>query len=129
MLEARCLCTGFHSETEEEFQDTLSLMREAAFDSSFLFKYSERPGTFASQHLPDDIPEEVKIDRLNRMIALQNELSLENNLKDVGTETGRASRSARKATVSDLSASKKAHTLPGMGEDTRQGRPSSTART
>lgn len=93
------LFTGFHSETEEEFQDTLSLMREAAFDSSFLFKYSERPGTFASQHLPDDIPEEVKIDRLNRMIALQNELSLENNLKDVGKEfevlvEGRSKRSA-----------------------------------
>lgn len=78
--------TGFHDESEEDFQETLSLMREAAFDSAFMFKYSERPGTFASEHLPDNIPEEVKIERLNRMIALQNELSLESNLRDVGQE-------------------------------------------
>ncbi|MDE6379089.1 MAG: tRNA (N6-isopentenyl adenosine(37)-C2)-methylthiotransferase MiaB [Muribaculaceae bacterium] len=78
--------TGFHNETEEDFQDTLSLMREAAFDSAFMFKYSERPGTFASQHLPDNVPEEVKVERLNRMIALQNELSLESNRRDVGKE-------------------------------------------
>lgn len=78
------LFCGFHSETEEDFQQTLSLMREARFDSSFLFKYSERPGTFASKHLPDNVPEEVKIERLNRMIALQNELSAENNARDVG---------------------------------------------
>lgn len=78
--------TGFHNESEEDFQETLSLMREAAFDSAFMFKYSERPGTFASRHLPDNIPEEVKIDRLNRMIALQNELSLESNRRDVGKE-------------------------------------------
>ena len=76
--------TGFHDETEEDFQLTLSLMREVGFDSSFMFKYSERPGTFASKHLPDNVPEEVKIDRLNRMIALQNELSLESNRRDVG---------------------------------------------
>ena len=78
--------TGFHGETEEDFQQTLSLMREAAFDSAFMFKYSERPGTFASQHLPDNIPEDVKVERLNRMIALQNELSLESNRRDVGKE-------------------------------------------
>lgn len=76
--------TGFHDESEEDFQDTLSLMREVGFDSSFMFKYSERPGTFASKHLPDNISEEVKIERLNRMIALQNELSHESNLRDVG---------------------------------------------
>ena len=78
--------TGFHDESEEDFQETLSLMREAGFDSAFMFKYSERPGTFASQHLPDNVPEEVKIERLNRMIALQNELSLESNRRDVDKE-------------------------------------------
>ncbi len=78
--------TGFHDESEEDFQQTLSLMREATFDSAFMFKYSERPGTLASRTMPDNVPEEVKIDRLNRMIALQNELSLESNLRDVGKE-------------------------------------------
>lgn len=80
------LFTGFHGETEEDFLLTLSLMREARFDSSFMFKYSERPGTFASKHLPDNVPEEVKIERLNRMIALQNELSAESNRADIGKE-------------------------------------------
>jgi len=78
------LFTGFHDETEEDFEETLSLMREVGFDSSFMFKYSERPGTLASRTMPDNVPEEVKIDRLNRMIALQNELSLASNLRDVG---------------------------------------------
>ncbi len=78
--------TGFHDESEEDFLETLSLMREAGFDSAFMFKYSERPGTFASQHLPDNIPENVKIERLNRMIALQNELSLASNKNDIGKE-------------------------------------------
>ena len=91
--------TGFHDESEEDFLETLSLMKEVGFDSSFMFKYSERPGTFASEHLPDNVPEEVKIERLNRMIALQNELSLRSNLKDVGKEfevlvEGRSKRSA-----------------------------------
>ena len=91
--------TGFHGETEEDFNQTLTLMREAGFDSAFMFKYSERPGTFASKHLPDNVPEEVKIDRLNRMIALQNELSLESNRRDIGKEfevlvDGRSKRSA-----------------------------------
>ncbi len=76
--------TGFHNESEEDFQETLSLMREVGFDSAFMFKYSERPGTLASKHMPDNVAEEVKIDRLNRMIALQNELSAESNRKDVG---------------------------------------------
>ena len=76
--------TGFHGETEEDFEQTLSLMREVGFDSAFMFKYSERPGTYASKHLPDDVSEKVKIDRLNRMIALQNELSAESNRRDVG---------------------------------------------
>lgn len=93
------LFTGFHSETEEDFGLTLGLMRRAAFDASFMFKYSERPGTYASKHLPDDIPEEVKIERLNRMIELQNELSLESNRQDVGKvfevlAEGRSKRSA-----------------------------------
>ncbi|MDE6242585.1 MAG: tRNA (N6-isopentenyl adenosine(37)-C2)-methylthiotransferase MiaB [Muribaculaceae bacterium] len=93
------LFCGFHSESEEDFEQTLSLMREAAFDSSFLFKYSERPGTYASKHLPDNISEEVKIERLNRMIALQNELSLASNRADIGKEVevlveGRSKRSA-----------------------------------
>lgn len=76
--------TGFHDESEEDFQETLSLMREVGFDAAFMFKYSERPGTMASRHLPDNIAEEVKIERLNRMIALQNELSLESNRRDIG---------------------------------------------
>ena len=76
--------TGFHDESEEDFEETLSLMREVVFDSAFMFKYSERPGTFASKNLPDNISEEVKIDRLNRMIALQNELSAESNRRDIG---------------------------------------------
>ena len=80
------LFTGFHDETEEDFQDTLSLMREVGFDSAFMFKYSERPGTLAARTMPDNVPEDVKIDRLNRMIALQNELSLESNRRDVGKE-------------------------------------------
>ena len=76
--------TGFHNESEEDFQQTLSLMEEVGFDSAFMFKYSERPGTFASKNLPDNVEESVKIDRLNRMIALQNKLSLESNQKDIG---------------------------------------------
>lgn len=76
--------TGFHDETEEDFQETLSLMREVGFDSAFMFKYSERPGTLAARTMPDNVPEDVKIDRLNRMIALQNTLSLESNRRDIG---------------------------------------------
>lgn len=76
--------TGFHNESEEDFNETLSLMREVGFDSAFMFKYSERPGTLASKHMPDNVEESVKIDRLNRMIALQNELSLASNQREVG---------------------------------------------
>ena len=76
--------SGFHSETEEDHQMSLSLMHECAYDSAFMFKYSERPGTYASKHLPDDVPEEVKIRRLNELIELQNQLSAESNAKDVG---------------------------------------------
>lgn len=78
------LFTGFHDETEEDFEQTLSLMREAGFDSAFMFKYSERPGTLASREMPDNIPEDVKIERLNRIIALQNELSAQSNRRDEG---------------------------------------------
>ena len=80
------LFTGFHDETEEDFQQTLSLMREVGFDSAFMFKYSERPGTLASRMMPDNVSEEVKIDRLNRMIALQNELSAESHRREIGRE-------------------------------------------
>lgn len=78
--------TGFHSETEEDFAETLSLMREVGFDAAFMFKYSERPGTLASRTMPDNVPEDVKIERLNRMIALQNELSAESNRREIGRE-------------------------------------------
>lgn len=76
--------SGFHSETEEDHQLSLSLMRECGYDSAFMFKYSERPGTYASRHLPDDVPERVKVRRLNEIIALQNELSTESNQRCIG---------------------------------------------
>ena len=75
---------GFPGETEEDHQLSLSLMEECRYDSAFMFKYSERPGTYASRHLPDDVPEEVKIRRLNEIIALQNRLSAEANARCVG---------------------------------------------
>ena len=77
---------GYSSETEEDHQLSLSLMRECQYDSAFMFKYSERPGTYASKHLPDDIPEDVKVRRLNELIALQNELSAESNKRCIGQE-------------------------------------------
>ena len=77
---------GYCSETEEDHQLSLSLMKECAYDSAFMFKYSERPGTYASKHLPDDVPEETKIRRLEELIALQNELSAESNQKCIGQE-------------------------------------------
>ena len=90
---------GYCSETEEDHQASLSLMRECGYDSAFMFKYSERPGTFASKHLPDDVPEEVKVRRLEELIALQNELSAQSNERCVGREftvlaEGRSKRSA-----------------------------------
>lgn len=78
------LFCGFHSETEEDYQETLSLMREVGYDSAYLFKYSERPGTYAAKHLTDDVPEDVKVRRLQGLIDLQNKLSEESNLRDVG---------------------------------------------
>lgn len=91
--------TGFHSETEEDHQQTLSLMREVGFDNAFMFKYSEREGTYASRNLKDDVPEEIKLRRLQEAIDLQLELSLESNKKDIGKEfevlvEGRSKRSA-----------------------------------
>jgi tRNA-2-methylthio-N6-dimethylallyladenosine synthase len=75
---------GFHDETIDDHQETLSLMREVGFDTAFMFKYSERPGTHAQKHLPDNISEEEKVRRLNEIIALQNQLSLESNQKEIG---------------------------------------------
>ena len=77
---------GFCGETEEDFEDTLKLFREVKFDAAFMFQYSERPGTLAARHYPDDVPPEVKTKRLERIIALQNELSAESNRRDVGRE-------------------------------------------
>ena len=77
---------GFHSETEEDHQDTLSLMREVKFDMAFMFKYSERPGTYAAKRLPDDVPEEVKLRRLDEIIKLQNEIANDSNQRDIGKE-------------------------------------------
>ena len=77
---------GYCGETEEDHQLSLSLMRECAYDSAFMFNYSERPGTYASKNLPDDVPEETKIRRLNELIALQNELSLRANQRCIGQE-------------------------------------------
>ena len=77
---------GYHSETEDDHQMSLSLMREVGYDSAFMFKYSERPGTYASKHLPDDVPEEIKLRRLSELIELQTKLSAEQNRKDEGKE-------------------------------------------
>ena len=77
---------GYHSETEEDHRLSLSLMKEVGYDSAFMFKYSERPGTYASKHLPDDVPEEVKLRRLDDMIRLQTRISAERNAMDVGRE-------------------------------------------
>lgn len=75
---------GYHDETEEDHRQTLSLVREVGFDSAFMFKYSERPGTYAAKHLPDNVPEETKIARLNELIQLQTEVSAAQNRKDEG---------------------------------------------
>ena len=77
---------GYHSETEDDHRLSLSLMEEVGYDSAFMFKYSERPGTYASKHLPDDVPEEVKLRRLDEMIRLQTRISAERNAMDVGRE-------------------------------------------
>ena len=77
---------GYCGETEEDHQLSLSLMRECQYDAAFMFKYSERPGTYASKHLADDVPEEVKVRRLNELIALQNQLSAESNRRCIGQD-------------------------------------------
>lgn len=77
---------GYHDETEEDHEQTLSLVKEVGFDSAFMFKYSERPGTYAAKHLPDNISEETKIQRLNELIKLQTEVSALQNKKDEGKE-------------------------------------------
>jgi tRNA-2-methylthio-N6-dimethylallyladenosine synthase len=77
--------TGFCTETEEDHAQTLSLMEETGFDMAFMFKYSERPGTYAAKYLRDDVSDEVKTRRLNEIINLQNKISLENNRKEIGT--------------------------------------------
>ena len=77
---------GYHSETEDDHRMSLSLMEEVGYDSAFMFKYSERPGTYASKHLPDDVPEHVKLRRLDEMIRLQTRISAERNAMDVGKE-------------------------------------------
>jgi len=78
------LFCGFHSETEEDYEETLSLMSEVGYDSAYMFKYSERPGTYAAKNLVDDIPEDIKIKRLQGMIDLQNKLSEDSNRRDIG---------------------------------------------
>jgi tRNA-2-methylthio-N6-dimethylallyladenosine synthase len=90
---------GYCGETEEDHQASLSLMRQCRYDSAFLFKYSQRPGTYAARHLADDVPEAVKLRRLEEMIALQNELSAESHRRDIGQTfevliEGRSKRSA-----------------------------------
>ena len=77
---------GYHDETEEDHKETLNLVREVGFDSAFMFKYSERPGTYAAKHLPDNVSEETKITRLNELISLQTEISAVQNKKDEGKE-------------------------------------------
>ena len=77
---------GYHDESEEDYQQTLSLVREVGYDSAFMFKYSERPGTYAAEHLPDNVPEEEKVHRLNELIKLQTEISALQNKKDEGKE-------------------------------------------
>jgi tRNA-2-methylthio-N6-dimethylallyladenosine synthase len=80
------MISGFCSETEEDHAQTLSLMEEVRFDQAYMFYYSQRPNTLAARHYEDDVPENVKIRRLNEIIALQNRLSLESNRADVGKE-------------------------------------------
>lgn len=76
--------TGFHSETEADHQETLSIMQEVGFDNAFMFKYSERSGTYAAKHLEDNVPEAIKLSRLQEVVDLQNKLSKESNQKDLG---------------------------------------------
>ena len=96
------LIAGFSGETEEEHAATLSLMREVGYEFAYMFKYSERPGTFASKHLPDDVPDEVKTRRLSEIIALQNELGRRRTAATWGANSRcwwRGVPSARRAAV------------------------------
>lgn len=101
------LIAGFSGETEQEHLETLSLMREVGYEFAYMFKYSERPGTFASKHLPDDVPDEVKSRRLSEIIALQNELGHASNLRDVGRELRCSSRARRSATPTSCRAARR----------------------
>ena len=77
---------GYHDESDDDFSQTIELMQQVRFDSAFMFKYSERPGTYAARHLPDNVPEAVKLQRLNQLIQLQTAISAERNADDVGRE-------------------------------------------
>ena len=95
---------GYHDETEEDHQLSLSLMREVGYDSAFMFKYSERPGTYASKHLPDNVPEEEKIRRLNELIQLQTEMSAIANKRDEGKESKCSWKATRSVRASSFAA-------------------------
>ncbi len=109
---------GFSGETEADFEDTLDLFRQVKFDAAFMFQYSERPGTLAARHYPDDVPPQVKTERLNRIIALQNELSAESNRRDVGREFEVLVEGFSKRSTSDLmgrTSQNKACVFPAAG--------------
>lgn len=113
--------TGFCGETEADFEDTLDLFRQVRFDAAFMFQYSERPGTLAARHYPDDVPPEVKTERLNRIIALQGELSLESNRSDVGKTFEVLVEGTSKKSASDLmgrTSQNKACVFPAAGHRT-----------
>ena len=110
--------TGFCGETEADFEDTLDLFRQVKFDAAFMFQYSERPGTLAARHYPDDVPPQVKTERLNRIIALQNSLSAESNRRDVGREFEVLVEGFSKRSTSDLmgrTSQNKACVFPAAG--------------
>ena len=113
--------TGFCGETEADFEDTLELFRQVKFDAAFMFQYSERPGTLAARHYPDDIPPEVKTARLEKVIALQGELSLESNRRDVGKTFEVLIEGFSKKSAADLmgrTSQNKACVFPAAGHKT-----------
>ena len=113
--------TGFCGETEADFEDTLDLFRQVKFDAAFMFQYSERPGTLAQRHYPDDVPPEVKTARLEQVIALQGELSLESNRRDVGKTFEVLVEGFSKKSASDLmgrTSQNKACVFPAAGHKT-----------
>ena len=110
---------GFSGETEQDHKDTLSLMEQVVFDSAFMFAYSERPGTLASRRYPDDIPYEVKTDRLNEIIALQGRMSLKSNEKEIGRRLRVLVEGPSKKNADDLcgrASSNKMCVFPSRGE-------------